>query len=103
MNLEYFYRLVKSLIELVRTYKYCISVMDPEGWQKEYLRTLCKSIVNLQRCILQVDTYKPFLRYSHVDFYKLAMAALRYDAFAAFRKLVAQHEDILNDTFLFVE
>lgn len=103
MNLEVYKSQVKCLIELVRIYKYCISVMAPEGWQKEYLRNMCKSIVNLQRCILQFDTYKTFLRYLTIERYKLAIQALKYDAFMAFRKSIAQHEDIVNDTFLFVE
>lgn len=103
MNLQVFKLQVKCLVKLVGIFKYTVSVMAPDGWQKEYLRTMCKSIVNLQRAILQVDTYKPFLRFLLAGEYKFAKDALSYDAYMAFRKSVAQYDATLNDTFLFVE
>lgn len=94
---------VKCLVQLVYTFKYSISIMAPEGWQKEYLRNMCKTIHNLQRSILMLDSYRKLIRYLPLGQYKLAMSALSYDVYLAFRKSVAQHQDILDNTSLFVE
>lgn len=94
---------VKCLVELVRLFKRLNSIMAPEGWQKEYLRNMCKTIVNLQRSILTLDTYRKMLRYLPIAQYRLAMSALSYDVYLAFRKSVSQHQDIVDNTFLFVE
>lgn len=94
---------VKCLVQLVNTFKYSISIMAPEGWQKDYLRNMCKTIVDLQRSILTLDTYRKLLRYLPLGQYKSAMSALSFDVYLAFRKSVAQHQELIDNTFLFVE